>query len=340
MTRAEPLSSADEALTRACIDGDVDRAKEALGRGAHLELGATSLVLAATRGHARLFRWLLDRGAALPPGARPFFEAIAHDQVAVVTLCLEAGLTLDAPDPTTGRLPLTTAVGAGAARVVTLLLQQGATVDAAAPGDGGTAVHAAGRMPARAYASGVATAIMSSLFEAGAKVDATDAQGQTLLHVACANEALPPAMLEVLLSLDIPLDAKDAWGRTALWIAAHGSRLDLVTVLLARGADPNVVTTKDSPLARRGTSVYDAARERGELKLLSVLRDAGATVGTAGSAAPGPVDPLGVGGAVTHVRFGTGKIIAAEGGGADRKLTIVFEDDTRVLQARFVTPSE
>ena len=338
MSRAEPLSSADESLTRACIDGDVDRAAEALARGAHLELGGTSLVLAATRGHARLFRWLLDRGAPLPPGAPSFFEAITHDQVAIVTICLDAGLTVDSPDPTTGRLPLTTAVSAGAARVVTLLLQRGAAIDAAAPGDGGTAVHAVGRMPARAYASGVATAIMSTLFEAGAKVDATDARGQTLLHAACANGALPAAMLLVLLSLDIPLDAEDTSGATALWIAAHGSRLDLVTVLLARGADPNVVTTMDSPLAKRGTSVYDAARERGELKLLSVLRDAGARAATAESAAPGAVDPLGVGGAVTHVRFGTGKVTSVEGAGADRKLTIAFEDESRVLQAKFVKP--
>jgi len=277
MSRHEPLASADEALNRACIDGDVARAAEALARGAHLELGGTALVIAATRGHAKLFRWLLDRGADLPPGARAFVEAITHDQVGIVTLCLEAGLTVDEADPSTGRMPLTTAVGAGAARVVTLLLQRGAAVDAAAPADGKTAVHAVGRMPASAYTSGVATAIMGSLFEAGAKVDAIDAQGQTLLHEACGNGAFPAAMLEVLLSLDIPLDARDMWGRTALWIAAHGSRLDLVTVLLGRGADPNVVTTMDSDLARRGTSVYDAARERGELKLLSVLRDAGAT---------------------------------------------------------------
>ena len=276
MSRAGPLSSADEALTRACIDGDVARAAEALARGARLELEGGSLVLAATRGHARLFRWLLDRGAALLPGAPSLFAAITHDQVGIVTLCLEAGLTVDEPDPT-GRLPLTAAVGAGAARVVTLLLQRGAAVDAAAAGDGKAAIHAVGRMPANAYTSGVATAIMSSLFEAGAKVDAVDAQGQTLLHEACGNSALPAAMLEVLLSLDIPIDARDRWGSTALWIACHGSRLDLATVLLARGADPNVVTTVDSALARRGTSVYDAARERGELKLLSVLRDAGAT---------------------------------------------------------------
>ncbi len=277
MSPAEPLSSADEALTRACIDGDVARAAEALARGAHLELEGGSLVLAATRGHARLFRWLLDRGAALLPGAPSLFAAITHDQVGIVTLCLEAGLTVDEPDPTTGRLPLAVAVGAGAPRVVTLLLQRGAAVDAAAAADGKAAIHAVGRMPASAYTSGVATAIMSSLFEAGAKVDAVDAHGQTLLHEACGNSALPAAMLEVLLSLDIPIDARDRWGSTALWIACHGSRLDLATVLLARGADPNVVTTMDSALARRGTSVYDAARERGELKLLSVLRDAGAT---------------------------------------------------------------
>lgn len=276
MSRAEPLSSADEALSRACIDGDVDRAAEALARGAHLELGGTSLVLAATRGHARLFRWLLERGADLPPGARAFFEAITHDQVGVVTLCLEAGLTVDDVDPSTGRLPLATAVGAGAAQVVTLLLRLGAAVDAAAPADGKAAVHAVARMPASAYAKGVATAIMSRLFEAGVKVAAVDAHGQTLLHEACGNGALPAAMLEVLLSLDIAIDARDTWGSTALWVAAHGSRIDLVTVLLARGADPNIVTTMDSPLARRGTSVYDAARERGELKLLSLLRDAGA----------------------------------------------------------------
>ncbi|HSO32369.1 MAG TPA: ankyrin repeat domain-containing protein, partial [Labilithrix sp.] len=252
--------------------------------------------------------------------------------------CLDAGLTVDQPDPTTDRAPLMTAVEAGAARVVTLLLQRGAAVDAASLSDGRTAVHAVGRMPARAYTSGVATGILSTLFGAGASTAATDAEGQTLLHVACGNDALPAAMLEVLLSLDIILDARDGWGRTALWIAAHGSRLDLATVLLARGADPNVVTTKDSPLAKRGTSVYDAARERGELKLLSVLRDAGATLRDE-SVAPGELDPLGVGGVVTHVRFGEGKVIATEGAGAERKLTIAFEDGTKVLLAKFVAPS-
>jgi hypothetical protein len=145
-------------------------------------------------------------------------------------------------------------------------------------------------------------------------------------------------MLQVLLSLDIPLDAKDMWGSTALWVAAHGSRLDLVTVLLARGADPNVVTSADSPLARRGTSVYEAARERGELKLLSTLRDAGAIAADTDSAAPGALDPFGVGSVVTHARFGTGEITAIEGAGPDRKLTIVFDGDTKVLQAKFVTP--
>lgn len=339
MSPVEPTSSADEALTRACIDGDVARAAEALAAGAQLELGGMSLVLAATRGHAKLFRWLLDRGAALPRGARPFFEAITHDQAGIVTLCLDAGLGVDDPDPSTGHLPLTTAVAAGAARVVTLLLQRGAAVDAAAPGDGATAVHAVGRMPARAYTTGLATAIMSTLFEAGANVAAVDAQGQTLLHVACRNEALPASMLEVLLSLDIPLDAKDTWGGTALWVAAHASRLDLASVLLARGADPNVVTTKDSPFAKRGTSVYDAARERGELKLLSVLRDAGATMTAADSVAPGAVDPLGVGSVVTHARFGSGEIVATEGMGADRKLTIAFADGKKVLQAKSVTKS-
>lgn len=339
MKRAAPPPNADEALLRACTDGDVDRAAEALARGAHLELEGRSLVLAATRGHARLFRWLLDRGAALAPGAPSFFEAIRHDQIAIATLCLDAGLNVDEPDPATSRLPLMTAVEAGAAKAVTLLLQRGAAVDAASLSDGGTAVHAVGRMPARAYTSGVATGIMSVLFGAAANVAATDALGQTLLHVACANDALPATMLEVLLSLDIVLDAKDSWGRTALWIAAHGSRLDLVPVLLGRGADPNVATTKDSPFAKRGTSVYDAARERGELKLLSVLRDAGARAHREESAPPGELDPFAEGSVVTHVRFGEGKVIGTEGAGAERKLTIAFEDGTKMLLAKFVVPS-
>jgi len=334
-----PAPSANDALLRACTDGDVDRAAAALEAGANLELEGRSLVLTATRGHARLFRWLLDRGAALARGAPSFFAAIAHDQVSIVTLCLDAGLTVEEPDAVTGRSPLMSAVAAGAPRVVTLLLQRGAAVDAASLSDGGTAAHAVGRMPALAYGSGVSTGILSSLFEAGANVAATDAEGQTLLHVACANDALPAAMLEVLLSLDIVLDARDGWGRTALWIAASGSRLDLVTVLLSRGADPNVVTTKDSSLGRRGTSVYDAARQRGELKLLSVLRDAGANALRDDSVAPGRIDPFGVGGVVTHGRFGEGKVTSTEGAGADRKLTIEFEGEPKVLLAKFVVPS-
>ena len=274
MSRAAAPPGADEALLRACIDGDVKRAAEALALGAHLELAGSSLVVAATRGHARLFQWLLDRGAALLPP--PFFEAIRHDQTAIVTICLDAGLSVEGADPKTSHLPLFTAVEAAAARVVTLLLARGAAVDAASPGDGRAAIHAAARMPARAYTSGVATAILGGLFAAGVNAAATDAHGQTLLHEACRNAALPAEMLEVLLSLDVAVDARDEWGSTALWVAAHANRVDLVTVLVARGAAPNVETTKDSPLAKRGTSVYDAARERGDLKLLSVLRDAGA----------------------------------------------------------------
>jgi len=339
MKRGAAPPSADGALLRACTDGDVDRAAEALARGAHLELEGKSLVLTAARGHARLFRWLLDRGAALLPGAPAFSEAIRHDQVAIVTICLDTGLTVDQPDSITGRLPLMTAVEAGAARVVTLLLQRGAPVNAAAPSDGSTAVHAVARMPARAYTSGVATAILQALFSAGANVAAADAQGQTLLHEACRHEDLPATMLEVLLSLDIAVDARDAWGGTALWIAAQSARLDLVTVLLSHGADPNAVTTMDSPLAGRGTSVYDAAREHGELKLLSVLRDAGATPAPSESAAPRAVDPFGVGASVTHVRFGTGEVLATEGAGAERKLTVAFEGETRVLLAKSLTPA-
>jgi ankyrin repeat protein len=128
---------------------------------------------------------------------------------------------------------------------------------------------------------------------------------------------------------------------TPLWHAAFANELAHVTYLLSRGADPNSRSTAASSLAPAGTSVYEAARKRGDFKRLATLRDVGALTAQqqAAEAESGSADPFAVGARVTHAKFGDGAILWSEGDADERKLTVHFADGTRVLLAKLLSPA-
>jgi uncharacterized protein len=328
MPKIPPLQVA---LIHACKDGEVARVAKALEEGAKLEYVAEDsagiqrpLFIAATYGHTKLFRFLLDRGADVrkptSTGETVLVEAAKHDHVDIVAMCLEAGVEQDGL--------LDAAIGSGAARTVQYLLVRGATPHA-------NALHRAASMPPSSYERGDASTIVQALLDAGADLHAKDDHGCTLFQLASKNDNVPNSWLAYLCDLGARIDEPDAWGMTALWTAARCNRTQRVIWLLSRHANANAKTTRDSALAKANTSVYDIAKPTADLDLLSALRDAGAQFAT--QQAPVTLDPFRVGASVSHPKFGTGKIIARDGIGDGLKLTIEFAGEKKILLAKFVS---
>lgn len=341
-----PLTAADEQLLRACADGDLGRVIAAVSAGAKLDREGEKLPLlvVARRGYTKVFRWLLEHGAdpkrAEPSGDTALFEAAKNNFPAIIELCLEFGDVVTREDQT-GQTPLMVAVAHAATAVVKLLLDKGASAHTkSVSGDlirGTTALLVVGTMHPKGFSNGAAAEILNLLYGAGVDGNVRNQRGESLLHIAARNRDAPNAILALIFAMGLEVDAHDACGCTPLWHAARANAHDHVTLLLASGADATVRSTKTNDEYPAGTSVLDAARERGDLKLLSALRAAGATVIEA-YVERASIDPLAVGATVTHTRFGDGQIVAVDGVGADCKLTILFGETSRVLQAKFVVP--
>ena len=99
---------------------------------------------------------------------------------------------------------------------------------AAAGADGGLADAAKARDWAR----------VAALIEAGADVDARQADGATALHWAAYWDE--PDALERLVRAGANVDARNEYGAPPLWAACANRHLGAVERLLAAGADPNL----------------------------------------------------------------------------------------------------
>ena len=109
---------------------------------------------------------------------------------------------------------------------------------------------------------------VSTLLEAGTKVDAPDAEGHTALMFAAFNGHSDIVLL--LLDRGAVLDRRDLMGRTALLYASTGPFPETVKILLDKGAKPNVVDSDEhfSPLMH--------AAAEGNLEVVKVLVEYGA----------------------------------------------------------------
>jgi hypothetical protein len=156
--------------------------------------------------------------------------AVAHDQLARVRLLTEHGVDIGTPDDD-GHTPVEVAALCGNADVVEYLLARGAPAPAFAPLDALLAAVMAGdRVRALAFADGVIARL----------------RRRPWLIVWAAARGRPAA---VALMLELGIDAnafgradgpgRDPW-QTALHTAAGDGNLELVTLLLATGADPNL----------------------------------------------------------------------------------------------------
>lgn len=245
-------------LDLACINGSATMIRKLLDAGADPNAthpdGQTPLMIAARTGGPEALRILLDRGAAVNAQEKiaeqtALMFAVTENHPEAVRLLLDRGADVNArttrietPPATTGNLQ-----GIGRAQNREKPVPQGAMT------------------PLLYAARDGRTEIARMLLAAGAKVNETEANGQSPLLVAILNGQIELA--QVLLEKGADPNATDGFGRAPLWSAVDYRNLDaaeasqtngvnrepvlpLIRALLDRGANPNVQTRVEPPSRR------------------------------------------------------------------------------------------
>ncbi len=256
----------DEDLVQAAQDGDLNRVKQALVGGGHLEArgqdGATPLHMAAWKGHVPVVEFLLKSGANIhalnSKGRTALHWAAPNGRLEVVQVLLKAGVRIDHQDQF-GITALSFAAQQGQTAVVALLLKSGAKVNLKnTEGRSALAVAAARRqtdsmrllIEAKADVNSLSTTGTTPLFDsvfardevgvgllirAGAKVGIQEKQrGLTALHLAA--HVGHPGIVQLLLSARADVNLKDGTGRTPLAYAKARKHTEVVRLLTGAGA--------------------------------------------------------------------------------------------------------
>ncbi len=229
---------------------------EAVGKLLELELpvdavdgyGATALLHAAGRGYADVAALLLGRGAnpshAAKDGSTALSAAVAARQWTVMELLIERGVEID-QRLAGGGTTLMAAAGRGDAESVGILLAHGAQADAD-DDHGMRALHAAVQF---AFAGGdtqAARRVIEHLLDAGASIDACNADGQTALLILLGARAQPRSgadqkallgLLGMLCERGARIDVQDERGVGPLHACAMHGLLLPARALLTAGAD-------------------------------------------------------------------------------------------------------
>lgn len=184
-----------------------------------------------------------------------------------VRLLLDKGMNVNAVSGMTGMTPLHYAACAGKTETVKLLLDHGANVGAR---------NRSGQTPLN-LAAGEFPKIVALLLERGAKPDVMDGFGQTPLTEAIYHQKYSVEIARLLLEKGAKVDFRGSGGTrmmmrtgntTALMMAVEIKRGDLVTFLLAHGADPNKKNAD-------GETVFSIAKRVGAKDVLALLKAAG-----------------------------------------------------------------
>jgi ankyrin repeat protein len=262
------------------------------------QYGITPLWQAAVNGNAAVIEALLaagaDPNAALPSGETPLLVAAHTGKVDAVKALVARGADIHAKENLFGQTALMLAAAENHADVARLLIEVGADVKARStenkskpfalsnPFRGGfTPLHFAAR-----HGSIDAARV---LLAQGAELNAREPEGISPLLLAIFNGHYDFAAILIERGADVNL--ADESGRTPLYQAIDMRRLefiagrpapewtdkldtlDMVKLLLARGADPNAKLTKRQP-ARKAASPTDAWLIEGTTPFLKAAKNA------------------------------------------------------------------
>jgi ankyrin repeat protein len=263
----EPARDGSTPLLWAVYHSNVDMARMLLAAGAAVDapnrFGMTPLLQASRVGNAPIIDVLVKAGADVghghPDSETPLMAASRSGRVDAVRLLLEAGADVNATDTYQHQTPLMWAAAEGHADVVQALLRSGADANRKARvttiEDRKHADHPTGGFTALMFAARNGhEAAVRALVAGGADPNLTNGDGVTAMVVAIVNDRFDLAAV----LLDLGADANDGslyfavdmHDATTDMRAHDGSRLranhpnelraiDLVTLLLERGADPN-----------------------------------------------------------------------------------------------------
>jgi ankyrin repeat protein len=262
-----PATDGSTALLWAAYNSDLDMVKALTAARANAnaanKYGVTPLIQASRTGDAEVIRVLLDGGAdvaiAHPEGETPLMAAAQSGSVAAVELLLARGAKPNAQESFQQQTALMWAAAEGHADVVDVLLKAGADPNLQAH------VNALTERKNADYPSGGFTALMWAarnghedivrrLVAAGADLSLRNGDGATAMMITIVNDRFDLAAKLVDLGADVndgslyhAVEMRDA---TTDWYAHDGSKLrnnfanqltalDLISLLLDKGADPN-----------------------------------------------------------------------------------------------------
>ena len=245
------------------------------------KLNTTPLLEAAFQANTEIIKALMEAGAnpnvAGPDGQTALMLIARGDNVAAAKLLLDKGANPNARESQREQTALMWAAANNQGPMARLLVERGAEVDAKTATDLMTPLVSA-EPRAQPRSPGGMTALMfasregclecvQAMVEKGAKVDLPDPEGVTPLIWAIWNTRFDVA--RYLIEHGANVNRFDWWGRTPLYLAVdyvtlpHGGRpdqpsldetlpIDIVRLLLDKGADPDPQLKMTAPLRATG----------------------------------------------------------------------------------------
>ena len=301
-------------LQWAVYAGDAAEVRRLLDAGADVSLandyGATPMSLAAEVADTEILTLLLDAGAdADSPNAdgQTALMAVARTgNVEAANVLLEHGATVDAREKFGGQTALMWSSARRHPQMIELLVSHGAAVDARSTHrDYQRRITAEGRpksmdsggfTPLLYAARENCMACVDVLLENGADIDLPDPDGVSPLHLAVmnANWDLAKKLIEAGADVDqwdifgeaplftvVGLRSRFDGGRASIDAPNQTSGLDLMRLLLERGANPNMQLFFRPANVRgatntRGSTPLIRAANNGDLEVVKLLLEHGA----------------------------------------------------------------